>query len=330
MSTEKFLNTLNRIANDIVIKKYKYNDSIIIGDNTSGKSELLKTIMMSLNHSERYYIDSINRSFDVNLISAENNEISFDIEAVVAERLKTENFNLKDVFAFVSIGEASVPGKIETLYLTFSEEVEFLFKKFTGVNMMHQEKNKLDGLSFDGYEIIIKPNIIKISTGYQAIIRIFIELIYLVKSMQNKNLEENITVVIDEIAEFLSLKNQENIFQFLKYHFYYLNFIISTHSPSFIANAKDCNIIALFGENYSVFDSNDYRTVDDVIELLKNLNIANKKNNNATEIDIVLNRMYYMKLMNAWDNILEKEFLEINNETLSISQQILYKQIREW
>lgn len=239
---------LKEIKYKIENEKLKYKNTIIIGDNSSGKSELLRNIL--LDKKEGYYfIDSVNRSFNYEKI--ENTQQVRDTYINVLEyRLEENIFNLKDSFDFNKTGM----GFIEEVYLNFEEELKILIRDFLDINFdITIEDNSILGKK---PKLLIDKNTEKLSSGYQAIIRIFLELLYFKNSYNNIN--KNPIVVIDEINEFLSTKNEKKILPFLMKKFNNMNFIITTHSADVIASSIDFNIIVLKGNSYECLDGNDF------------------------------------------------------------------------
>ena len=51
----------------------KQENYILIGDNSSGKSDVLKKIIQDYSESEIYFIDSVNRTFDIKKIEFNRN-----------------------------------------------------------------------------------------------------------------------------------------------------------------------------------------------------------------------------------------------------------------
>ena len=118
MYTTDYNNMLMKIKNKIINENLKYNNSIIIGDNSSGKSELLK---MYLNESkaECYFIDSVNRTFDYEKVTKKNIE-NEEYKHIVNYRLNENIFNLKDSFNIDKTGM----GFIEDIYFNFEDEIK--------------------------------------------------------------------------------------------------------------------------------------------------------------------------------------------------------------
>ncbi len=60
------LETINHIVKKIHSNELPYGDNVVIGDNSSGKTLLLKLfIEMVRNDQAVYFIDAVNRGFDV-------------------------------------------------------------------------------------------------------------------------------------------------------------------------------------------------------------------------------------------------------------------------
>lgn len=61
---------LNQVITKLVKEELKYEDTILIGDNSSGKSELLRRLINELRKSQSvYFIDAVNRNFSVQAVS---------------------------------------------------------------------------------------------------------------------------------------------------------------------------------------------------------------------------------------------------------------------
>lgn len=209
---------LTEIKNKILNKELKHRNTIIVGDNSSGKSEILRQILIKQQNGY-YFIDSVNRSFNYEKVS-KSEDLFETYKSVVKYRLSENNFNLVDTFDLHSTGL----DVIEKIYFNYNEELKAMLKSFLNIDfridiIVDEVLGKKKVLNIDN-------NIEKLSTGYQAIIRLFLELIYFKHS-----LEKNITnpvVVIDEINEFLSTKNEERILPYLIKIFENMNFIVTT------------------------------------------------------------------------------------------------------
>ena len=53
---------ITQVIQKIISKELRYEDSIVIGDNSSGKSELLRRLVLELIKTEEvYFIDAVDR-----------------------------------------------------------------------------------------------------------------------------------------------------------------------------------------------------------------------------------------------------------------------------
>ncbi|MBS6601915.1 MAG: hypothetical protein KH333_13065 [Clostridium sp.] len=310
---------LKEIKYKIENEKLKYKNTIIIGDNSSGKSELLRNIL--LDKKEGYYfIDSVNRSFNYEKI--ENTQQVRDTYINVLEyRLEENIFNLKDSFDFNKTGM----GFIEEVYLNFEEELKILIRDFLDINFdITIEDNSILGKK---PKLLIDKNTEKLSSGYQAIIRIFLELLYFKNSYNNIN--KNPIVVIDEINEFLSTKNEKKILPFLMKKFNNMNFIITTHSADVIASSIDFNIIVLKGNSYECLDGNDFSTVTDAREIFEKI-YKLSDNNMANDIEFELRNLLNFKISGTWTEKEETKLNKIEKEKLTNSQLLILNEIKSW
>lgn len=125
------MNTYQRIISeltDLMLKnKMKYPDTIIIGENSIGKSDLLKNLLNNRQSTNMYFMDCVNRKFDVTEIEAGSfGNIQNTIEYILKKRLSEEYFNLKDTFSLYGVDTDRV-GKI---YFFYEKELNKLLKEF--------------------------------------------------------------------------------------------------------------------------------------------------------------------------------------------------------
>lgn len=216
-----YQNTINEMVSIILEKKLPYDNTIIIGNNSSGKSELLKRLLQKSGFEHWYLIDSVNRYFNIGQIfkkPEKTADIQFS-EKITEHRLKEDNYNLKDTFYY-----GGVPSEIENFYFDFEIELKRLVKDFLGIELEIRQSEVDFKLYLDGIESCL-------SSGYQALLRIFMEMEYIRRTMETG------TVVIDEIDEFLFAYNCARIFEFLRQEYKNFTFIVTTHSADLIAKA---------------------------------------------------------------------------------------------
>lgn len=318
MSIISYKSMLNQIIDKVHNFKLNHENSIIIGDNSSGKSEILKSLVR-LSFEKYYFIDSVNRVFDSSKVIDYKHQHKNGYESISKYRLNDNIFNIQDSFDIYGDGT----GYIESIFFEYLEDLKILIKKFLEVDIdIIEVKN---GVFSVEQKIIINNNIENLSNGYQSIIRLFLEIIHL-----SKNKEANdITIVVDEIDEYLSSKNKSKIIPFLKQEFHNFKWIFTTHSSEVIASSEDFNLIILKGNNYDCLDSNDFNTITDVQEIFRNLyneDIDENKNDTNT----TLRRLLSLKISNKWSEQEEKDLSEIENKNLSNSQLLLLHQIKNW
>ena len=99
-------------------EELKYKDTIIIGDNSSGKSELLRKLIYELRKFQNvYFIDAVNRNFSVQAISR-TAKLPIYTEHIINTRLDEEHFNIEDSF---------------NCYGTRTERIEIIYNLFGGI-----------------------------------------------------------------------------------------------------------------------------------------------------------------------------------------------------
>ncbi len=310
----QYLSMLNKISEHI--EKSERKNWIIVGDNSSGKSELLRKIVNKMK-PDVYYIDSVNRYFNVSNINLSKDIVDYRISntEIVNTRVDNKFYNLLDSF-----GENE---HIERLYPLYQKRLRNLLKDFLGINLNIEREKLQDGFGYGEVKVKIDSQEIELSSGYQAIIRIFTELIF-----YNEHLMTSGLVVIDEIDEFLSPKYAARILNFLTKQFSDNYFVVSTHSSDLVANSNDCNIVTLEKNNFSILDGNDFTTLTDVNTLFSKLFGSVQKDINT--IDDQLQRLFDLKIIDSWTQKEEDELNEIGYDKLTPVQKLIYKQIQGW
>lgn len=310
-------NKLNQIINKLENGLDK--NWIIIGDNSSGKSELLNKYI-ERRKSKMYFIDAVNRCFNVREIRLTEEQLVYkeSIETIIKCRIDKEFFNLKDSFG--------TQGHIERLYQMYSESLHNFILRYLGIDLQFAREKHGDGFGDGDIQAFVNGNVVELSNGYQGLLRIFAELI-----MFHEVFKEKGTIVIDEIDEFLSPNQSFTILQFLVEQFPDSRFIVTTHSNDLICGSKGCNIVALGEEQYQLLDSNDYTSYTDVATLFKSVfgNLKGWKNDKS-EMDELLRKLLEIKLSNCWGDENERELQEIDGNELTLVQKMIWNQIRGW
>ncbi len=311
------LEMINHVIDKISNEKLPYTDSVIIGDNSSGKTLLLKLFIEKIKNDRAvYFIDAVNRGFDVKKISKINKKPVYK-KTVLETRLQEAYFNLVDSFnCFGTLTE-----RVEIIYQLYENEVQDLFYELTSERFKINYDDPIGEVDFENGKGLL-------SSGYQAIIRILLELLY----YQNMEIEMNVLeyawVVIDELDEYLSPRYSAAILKFLKKTFPWARWIVTTHSCDLVASTIDSNLIILDNGNYEIVDSNDYTSVSEVQIIFDR--VFGNYGLFESEIENILRRLLNNKINGAWGEK-DEEFLEqIGSGKLTASQQIIVRQIREW
>lgn len=311
----EYANILTKISERI--KKGSNKNWIIIGDNSSGKSDLLRKLVSEINEPH-YYIDTVNRYFDVKNIDVSTEAVNFNVtsEEIIRERIKPTNYNLQDSFGRND--------HIERLYCCYEVKVKELVKQFLDVDIYIEREQLGEGFGEGDIYVKINGKEAELSSGYQAVVRLFAELVFFVEVLNEKGI-----IVIDEVDEFLSPKHSGRILNFLMEKFPENYFIVSTHSSDLIANSCNCSIVALGNNNFSVVDGNDFTTLNEA-NMLFNRILGNEEEIVENESDVLLQRLFDLKVTGNWMDEDDVELNSIDFEQLTPVQKVIYKQIKEW
>ena len=306
---------LDEVATKIRNKNLLHEHSIILGDNASGKSELIRRIVKEkIDKGERvYFIDSVNRYFDVSKIDDLTSSIEIE-RNIILKRLTNEYFNTKDSFSMYG----TETDCIEMFYMRYKNAVQELLKEFNQLTFeVTFPKEKLVRYSEEAEG--------KLSNGIQALVRIFVELVYL----QEVTDSNQIMVVIDEVDEYLSPSNAGKILSFLIMKFPHMQFVVSTHSADLVCSTKNCNLVIIQKDYYEVTDSNDFESMGEVQFMFEKI-FSESREQKTVRIEEQLRRLINNKMMGAWGKKDEETLQEIEESILTNAQKILYKRIKEW
>lgn len=319
-----YQNKLDDIVNLIDKGTLEKRNYIIVGDNASGKSEILLSFMQRKGSQLVYFIDSVNRTFDpakVELQSKSYQYMNLTPDCVISDRIACNNFNLCDTFKALSC--------IEQLYSKYKEKLTNMCKCFLGTNI-HIEREQLEAGLIEN-KVIIDGEEAKLSSGYQAVMRIFCEILYFYDVMEAQNWQHAV-VVIDEIDEYLSPRYSARILNFLQKEFAELNFVVTTHSIDLVENTENTDIIVINDTSYMVHGSEELKNdilVDDIFTAL----FFKEKMVHISDNDIIdesLRRLLSLKIAGEWNEVAENELQNIKQRKVSPHQQMLCKQIEEW
>ena len=311
------MDSLNNISRKIVDRDLKYADTIIIGDNSSGKSRLLRMLVEKAGDTDSvYFIDAVNRGFDVTKVTNDIRESDYK-RTIINTRIQEEYFNIEDSFNCYG----TVTERIEEMYYPLEDKLQGLFESLTEERFYIVKGDVLGEVQF-------KEGRALLSSGYQAIVRILMELLYYQEKCVKAKRLERVVVIIDELDEFLSPGYARKIFSFLKENFPEMELVITTHSCDLIVGAQNANLVVLDKSGYEVIDVNDYQSVSEVQIVFDRIFGVHSRHVSKTED--ILRRLLNNKLNNAWTGQDQLQLEILQKERLTASQQLICKQITEW
>lgn len=294
-----------------------YNTAIIIGDNSSGKSLLVKQLVQRVKDKKGiYFIDAVNRGFDVTKVTRNIEKPEYK-DILIETRTQEPYFNIQD--SFNCYGTSTE--RVEQIYTAFEKKVQALFKELTNDEFQIKYGDPFGEVHFNEGNGLL-------SSGYQAMIRLLLELVYYEEMGIKANHLSNAWVVIDELDEFLSPRYAAKILGFLKKIFTEMRFVITTHSIDLVLSAQDANIIILDGLGYEVIDANDYNSFSEVQRVFQR--VFGKQEIAYNDIETSLRRLLNNKMNGAWSKDDEKELQRLEKQHFTASQGLIFKQIVEW
>lgn len=303
---------LAQLSNMLRETALPYKDTIIIGDNSSGKSDVLKKLIQDDSEQEFYFIDAVNRYFDVAQIMPNPVQKVCYSNEINKHRMDDDNFNHKDSFYY-----GGTPTAIEDFYINYADNLKKLMKEFLQISFDIRQ-------GYVGWEVYVNEEEVTLSSGYQALLRMFIECLYFAETKGGG------TIVIDEIDEFLSVKNSGNILKFLCVKFPLHHFIVTTHSADLIANAENINLILLHENRFEVLDAGDFSSISQVYDIFDSVfgkqNQKSEKEKKDEELRILLNN----KMSGIWGEGEECELQILKKHNLTKVQKLLVRQIEDW
>lgn len=320
-------NLIEILTND---KNYfKYKNILIVGENNSGKSKIIKDIIKGLKDEDNfkgklYFIDSPNRR----ILTERINFVDFSklkLDEIVDARIQDKNFNKRDIFTELYGSEVILNEIINHL-----DDYSKLFKEVLDINLRIEKSNYelnqnevANHLNItddkDGTKIYLDNEELEIvSDARQSMIRMLIEVDFAFKQGCK-------CILIDEFDMNLDYVNAGKFIEKLKDIYPNVRFIITAHSIYTILGANDIDVIKIvksygnIGENECIlFDGND---LDNIEIIDKKIFVRAFKEN---KVDITLSNM----LKNC---ILQKN-VELNNldiNKLSVRQKVVYDFISE-
>lgn len=315
---------VERIA-DIISKNSETGKSfILVGDNSSGKSDILRRVVEQKLPNAVYLIDSVNRTFDadrVELISKSYEKVKLDSAEVTAERLLPFHFNLQDTFKAASC--------TEHLYDKYKSRLTEMCRDFLGKEV--RIFREIVDMGIPENVVMIDGNRSKLSSGYQAVLRLFCEILYFCDVMEERKWLQGL-VVIDEIDEYLSPKYSAKIYNFLQSRFPKLIFLITTHSLDLVKNSERADLIILHDTEYKIYTGQELESMVSAENIFADLffkdSVIHPSDNDW--LDEKLRALLNSKIAGVWDEKMQRELRDMEYETLLPHQKMIHKQIEEW
>lgn len=298
---------------------FRYRDMILIGENTSGKSNIIKGAIKGLKFKDVYLIDSNNRVIPIKrgLIGDEFDK--FKVMDLVKCRIKKDYFNKKDVFSDDSEGEVILGELIKN-----NAKYKRLFKDILDIEMEYQDSNdfvedEVEQIYIDG------SNLAEISSGIQSMLRILMEV--------NFAYEHNCkTIFIDEFNCNLDYEASSELFIKLRKNYPNIRFIITSHDIYTLKGVDNADIVRVY-KGYEepekniceFFDSNDLENLEMIDrKLFTGTNNRNQKN----EKDILIGNA--LKAVVSGKEITEDEKKQLEDmDELTLRQSVVKEFIFE-
>ena len=309
----------NSIVNDT--KFFLYKDMILIGENTSGKSNIIKGAIKALNYEGVYFIDSRNRVVPTKGATIGDEFGKFQVSDILKCRLKQNNFNKKDMFSDDSEGEVVLGELIKN-----SSKYIQLFKETLNIDMIYESTDEF--VQDEGEQIYIDNTILsEISSGIQSKLRILME-----TNFANEN--QCKMVFIDEFNSNLDNKASSDFFIRLRNRYPNIRFIITSHDIYTLRGVIDTDVVKIYKEfenpesnSCEIFDINDLDNLESIDRKLFGGVIGRTQKD---EKDIFLgNALKLMLSENSIDPTVNIKLRAMSEEELTLRQKAVRNYILE-
>ncbi|MEK4517859.1 hypothetical protein NSS64_21425 [Paenibacillus sp. FSL H8-0122] len=300
-------------------KIFKYNHLIIVGENNSGKSKMLRDLMKEIGKKSIYFIDSTNRTIPNKRTEIRKSFGDLKIDELLSTRLKEENFNSRDIFTDLDGNELVLNElfvNFDKYKLLFNEILKIEIAKLTEETQLSDITQNEEFITFNGDKLDV------ISNGIQAMARITME-------VEFAHCSKCEMIFIDEINMNLDHKNSWIFIESLKAKYPEAKFIITCHSPYTLLGISDFDILKInklykdIDDNLiEIFDSND----------LDNTEIIDRKifrgERKRDEKDIILSNC--TKLVILGEELHDDQVTALKSlNGLSIRQEVILNYIKE-
>lgn len=300
-----------------------HNSLVIVGDNTSGKSSLLKLLLEKADEEDRediYYIDALNRIVvDVKEQKRDVTYSKYSVKEILKTRIQPHFFSNEDVFVDGARGGMVTFSELckDENYRVYNELFNLFFKccieKRTEYDLLESEE---ENLFYNGIEIN------KISSSEAARIRLIMETNYAAVSKCK-------VVIIDEFDSHFDTDTLVGLINQMIEVFNDLRFIFVIHNFEVLVRLN--NIDALIYNNDATAQL-DLRMIDcnDITELGQLYKIRSRYMGARTEQEKLLSECVseIVKKGNLTEEK-KKILIEINRETLNSKCRVLYDYVVE-
>ena len=315
---------IDRITDIVCKNSADRQNYILIGDNSSGKSDVLRNVVKRKLGGPVYFIDSVNRTFNadhVELVSDSFQNIRLDAQKVSEERISLFNYNLRDTFCVSSC--------IEQIFAKYSSKVFKLCKLFLNHELLIVREQLEAGVVEN--QVLLDGITVRLTSGYQAVVRLFSEILYFCDVMAQKEWDRGF-VVIDELDEYLSPRHSAEIFNFLQENFAALNFLVTTHSSDMAANTRNTNLILLYESDFEMYANSGSEHTADAESIFAKLFFEDKfiHQSDDDSADRKLRKLLNLKIAGLWDDTAQKELKGLKYGQMKPHQKMIYRQIEEW
>lgn len=303
---------------------FTHKSMVIVGDNSTGKSTLLKEILNRVIqncNNEFYYIDSQNRV----ITNSSKAELSirysrFDIQTILKTRFHTDYFAKEDVFDTTYSGGVTTFSEL----MADTEAYNTLFNNFFSCDLKKGFLMK-EGSLIEGNETLFfkdSVDISSVSSSEAAKMRLIMEI----------NFARNLgckVVIIDEFDDHFDTENMVSFMSKLKEYYSELRFVLVIHNFEAIVRINGFDAV-VYNNEVTAPAELLLLDCDDITELGQVYKIRSRYIGKKSVSEVFLSECIsdIVKL----GGITEKKgevILHIERETLNAKERILYDYIVE-
>ena len=298
---------------------------IVVGNNSTGKSKLLKELLDKVIENERtdfYYIDSKNRVVIDRL--NENLSIqysSFDVGTIVRARCDSANFSKLDVFDERYSGGVVTFSELMSNLEKYNELLDYFMSWTLERGNLLKKESFIGGcntLLING-EIDIES----ISSSEAAKIRLLMEIDY-------ANTKRCRVVIIDEFDEYFDIENMLSFMRSLVDYYSGMRFVFVVHNFELLVRISDMDAVIYNNEKTASaeilpLDCNDITQLGQ-IHKIRSRYIGEKDNTEQFLSECISELLKY----GVCSQKNKKQLVQLNRNLLKSKEKILYDYIEEY